>query len=367
MQTGQKIRVMLVDDSPIALQILERLLSDSPDIHIVGTARDGEQAIGLLPRLRPDVICTDYHMPHMDGLELIHRVMSSDPRPVLVVSVSVQDQGDEENIFTLLEAGALDVLPKPRGGSDPDYAYIKHELVKKIRVLSGVHVFRRHRLDPGLPHPSLSKEAERLMSSVPANVVAIGASTGGPPALQRILHALPADFPAPILCIQHISKGFLPGLVNWLQHGTALRIKIGEDGELARRGTVYLAPDDHHLLMDRHGRLHTPTSPDSTHKPSITETFSSLAASFGRQVIGILLTGMGDDGAAGLREIADNGGITIAQDEASCVVFGMPKVAIEIGAARFVLPLADIAPRVVDVMGEQSRRHSLRRTDESLS
>lgn len=347
MKSLSTIRVLLVDDSAIALRILEQLLDDEPEISVVGKANDGIEALELLPVVRPDVICTDYHMPRMDGLRLVERLMQEHPLPILVVSVSVQDQGNENNIFALLQAGALDVLPKPRGGVDPDYTYIKKELVHKIRVLSGIKVFQRNPdVKEDKSQSFLSKEAQRLMATVPATLVAIGASTGGPPALQQILSELPADFPAPILCIQHISKGFLQGLVKWLDNSCALRVKIADDGEPARAGIVYLAPEDHHLTMDSRGILHTPSVPEAAHLPSVTVTFQSLAHCCGQYVVAVLLTGMGDDGATGLRDIANAGGITIAQDEASCAVFGMPRVAIEIGAARFVLPLAEIGQRL---------------------
>lgn len=347
MNLKPKIRVLLVDDSPIALHILEQQIADAPDIAVVGKAANGLEALELVSRLKPDVVCTDYHMPRMDGLALTQRLMAEYPLPILVISVSVQNHGDEQTIFSLMEAGALDVLPKPRGGEREDLVSIKKELISKIRILSGVHVFRRPLQGGGGKVQSVcSPEAARMIRRVPVSVVAIGTSTGGPPALQTILSQLPASFPAPILCVQHISKGFLDGLVAWLQKTSPLRIKIAEEGERALPGTVYLAPDEHHLTMDICGVLRTTAAPLTRHIPSVTVTFHSLAESCGNRAIAILLTGMGDDGAEGLRDIADVGGITIAQDEASCAVFGMPKTAIEIGAARFVMPLTEIAARL---------------------
>jgi two-component system chemotaxis response regulator CheB len=336
------IRVLLVDDSPLALTILQRMLAASPEIQVVGTARNGREALALIPQLQPAVICTDLHMPVMDGLELTREVMLRYPRPMLVVSVSVQ-QDDTTNIFRLLEAGAVDVCPKPRSGLVTDDAHVTQELIGKIKILSGVVVFRKHRcasltpVSPGHAQPA-------VIGPAAVRMVAIGASTGGPQALQTILTELPPDFPVPILCVQHISEGFLQGLVDWLASQCRLKVKIAQPGELALPGTIYFPQERTHLQIDDNGRLMSSLAPPlEGHRPSVTLTFQSMARSYGSAAVGILLTGMGRDGAEGMRAIAQVAGITIAQDEESCAVFGMPKQAIDLGAAQYILPLHEIA------------------------
>jgi two-component system, chemotaxis family, protein-glutamate methylesterase/glutaminase len=348
------IRVLLVDDSPLALTALRRLLSASPEIQVVGTAQNGREALELIPQLQPAVICTDLHMPVMDGLELTREVMLRYPRPILVVSVSVQ-RDDTTNIFRLLEAGAVDVCPKPRSGLVTDEGQVTQELIAKIKILSGVVVFRRHRRT-SLP-PAAPGQAQRSVSGPAAvRIVAIGASTGGPQALQTILTELPADFPAPILCVQHISDGFLQGLVDWLAAQCRLKVKIAQPGELALPGTIYFPQERTHLEIDDNGRLMCSLAPPlEGHCPSVTLTFQSIARSYGSAAVGILLTGMGRDGAEGMRAIAQVAGITIAQDEESCVVFGMPKHAIDLGTARYILPVKDIARTLTRLLTSQPR------------
>lgn len=361
------IRVLLVEDSPIASTLWQRSLALETDIQVVGIAGDGKEALELLPKLNPDVICTDLHMPKMDGLALIQAVMATAPRPILVVSISVEQTRDQENIFRLLEAGAIDVFPKPRDGLSGSYKSLSGQLAQKIRVVAGVKVFTRRAtsLNPPLPSklnssgttppncelrwrsPSLSeapplaklpRRGQKARGTTNYELIAIGASTGGPQTLQAILPALRADFPIPIVCVQHISAGFLESFVAWLNSSCALKIAIAQSGQLPRAGTVYLAPDGQHLVIDNRGYLATQTAdPIDGHCPSVTALFESVARVYGRKSAGILLTGMGRDGARGLQAIAAAGGMTIAQNEASCIVFGMPKEAIALGAAGHVL------------------------------
>ena len=336
------VSVLLVDDSLIALTILSRMLSTSPDIQVVGKARSGSEALELIPRLQPAVICTDLNMPDMDGLQLTKEVMERFPRPILVVSAAVHPE-DAHNVFRLLEAGAIDVLPKPRGGLAADEQSVAQELIRKIRIIAGVVALTRRQrvvsgrtpLQDGLPSPPLSARP---------HVVAIGASTGGPQALRAILTQLPADFQAPVLCVQHISDGFLGGLVNWLAGQCAMPVKIAQSGERPLPGTVYFPQEGTHLEIDKAGRLVcSQKAPVDGHRPSVTATFRSVAEYCGDTAIGVLLTGMGSDGAQGMQEIFEAGGITIAQNEESSVIFGMPKQAIALGAVKYVLPVNKIA------------------------
>lgn len=377
------IRVFIVEDSPVVTLILKRIFASSPEIEVVGTAQNGLEALEIIPNLKPDVICTDLHMAKMNGLEFTREVMSKYPRPILVISASVQPE-DTYNVFQLLDAGAVDVFPKPRALSVQDYESLRQELISKIKILSGVAVFtlrRRHRGEsslnlftnnPGGIHystNSIHKESQRntvtptpskqttqpfsrLMShtSYPIShcqtkIVTIGASTGGPQALHTILANLPSNFGLPVICIQHISDGFLQGLVDWLATESKLPVKIAKMGDLPQAGIVYFPPEGQHLELNSQGKfLYSSSPPLSGHRPSVTVTFNSVAKFYGRSAVGILLTGMGRDGADGMLAIAQAGGVTIAQNEATSVVFGMPKEAIALGAAKYILPVNEICP-----------------------
>ena len=350
------IKVLLVEDSPIALAILQKLLASSREVEVVGTAENGIKALELIPQVQPHVICTDLHMKGMDGFELTKQVMAHYPRPILVVSNSVQSD-DSQNIFELLQAGAVDVFPKPVAGTFANYEQAKQKLISKIKVLSGVRVFTRTQKPPGarttIPPcvPTRTESVGGIMDvTSPLRAVAIGASTGGPKALHDILSRLPSRFPVPIICTQHISIGFLQGLVDWLSSECRLVVKIAQEGESPLPGTIYFAPDCHHLELNRGKFIYSSFDAVDGHRPSITAMFASVARFYGRGTAGILLTGMGKDGAAGIGAIAAAGGTTIAQDQSSCVIFGMPKEAIALGAVQHVLPLAEIAPWLVNTM-----------------
>lgn len=344
------IRVLLVDDSPIALHILQRLLSRSADIQVAGTAANGREALDLLPALNPDVICTDLHMPVMDGLEFTREVMNKYPRPILVLSISVEP--GSSNVFRLLEAGAVDFYPKPCAIQDADQEKLARELASKIRVLAGVHVFRRAGAATGAARlPTMLA----LRPSAPVRMVAIGASTGGPQALREILSHLPDGFPVPVVCVQHIGADFLTEMVAWLAETSPLPVRVAAQRELPQAGAVYFAPGDHHLEFDDGGRFNlTATPPCGGHRPSVTVTLRAVARRFGASAVGVLLTGMGRDGAEGMAEIAAAGGITIAQDEASSVVYGMPREAVALGAVQQVLPLQQIGPALAALAGSRS-------------
>ena len=364
---GRRIRVFLVDDSPLALEIVRRMLVSAPDIDVVGTAMNGVDALERLAGLAPDVLCTDLHMPHMDGLKLTRAVMAHDPLPILVMSASVQPN-QQHNIFTLLEAGAIDILAKPQGGLEADFAAMARELAHKIRVLSGVKVFRRRPAgaapcpqvsSPQVPSPqapSMPLGGRPGRSGARPRIVGLASSTGGPQALETLLGALPGNFPLPILCAQHIAQGFMAGLVQWLAGSCALPVRTAPEGEVPQPGCVYFPPDDRHLEIDDQGRLRcsAATGPGG-HRPSADLLLNSLARGFGADALGVVLTGMGQDGAQGLLAIHQAGGQTIAQDKASSVVFGMPGSAIALGAAQSVLALDAIAPSLMQLVGLPAR------------
>ncbi len=375
--TGKKIiKVLIVEDSPVALIILKRIFASSEEIEVVGTASNGLEGLELIPKLQPDVICTDLHMARMNGLEFTREVMMNFPRPILVISSSVRER-DTSTVFKLLEAGAVDVFPKPETGFKSDYDRLRQELINKVKILSGVKVFTHHRnrrisqekklesidrqeikitqqgrfrkADAKPRSPLLSS---RLQSST-MKLVAIGASTGGPQALQAILTQLPANFPLPGLCVQHISQGFLEGLVNWLDSQCSIGVKIASSGELLQPGIFYFPPEGHHLEVSSGGRCVCLAGPPvGGHRPSISVTLNSVARQYGSKAAGVLLTGMGRDGADGMLAIAKAGGLTIAQDEATSVIFGMPKEAIALDAAQHILPINSIAPLLISKVRE---------------
>lgn len=378
------IQVYLVDDSPVALALLKRILASAPDVKVVGWAGSGDRAIVEIEQLRPDVICTDLHMPRMNGLELTRAVMATMPRPILAISASVQAGEDRANIFALLEAGAVDVFPKPQSGLQEDYEAIQQQLLEKIRILAGVKVFSRRGAgaasgaiaSPEVPQGAVQRSRRSPESTAtlappvthppvgPGNgaglgggVVALGASTGGPQALQAILGRLPATFPLPVLCVQHISEGFLTGLATWLRSHCALAVQVAQPGQQPQPGNVYFAPEQRHLELDGRGYFRmTTTPPVAGHRPAITVTFESIARCYGHRAVGVLLTGMGSDGAAGLAAIAKAGGVTMVQDEATSVVFGMPGSAIALGVVQRVLPLEAIAPALQSTCAILDRR-----------
>ncbi|MCR4287621.1 MAG: chemotaxis-specific protein-glutamate methyltransferase CheB [Deltaproteobacteria bacterium] len=339
---NKAIRVLLVDDSPVALHVLRKMLSGARDIEVAGTAANGEEALGMIPRLDPHVICTDIHMPVMDGIGLTQEVMDRFPKPILVISVSAKNP-ESRNVFRILQLGALDIFPKP-SGEEPGYEGQARELQARIRILAGVHVFRRMPKAEPITY-------QRVVSTIKApKVIVIGASTGGPQALQEILSRLPADFPAPVVCVQHIGEGFMAGLVEWLGSMCRIKVKQAVDKETPKPGTAYFPEEGTHLVFDPSGRFsHSRDKPVNGHRPSITVTMRSAAETFKSSATGVLLTGMGNDGAEGMKAIGDAGGFTIAQDERTSVVFSMPNAAIGLKAVRLVLPLDDIAGRLAAV------------------
>ncbi|MGF1567245.1 MAG: chemotaxis-specific protein-glutamate methyltransferase CheB [Nodosilinea sp.] len=350
------IRVLLVEDSQIAVVILKRILEPFPQIELVGTASTGVEALALMPEAQPDVICTDLHMPQMDGLEFTKEVMFRYPCPILVISASVQEE-DTHQVFDLLEAGAVDIFPKPLSGlvvNDPEF---NRALLNKIQVLSGVRVFKKRRLGRASSDNCESKNLSAFKASTHfrPKIIVVGASTGGPQALQELFSILPANFPVPVICVQHICLGFLQGFIEWLANSCQLPIQIAQPGEIPKAGHIYFPPEQQHLGLNHKGRFVCTNSPPvDGHRPSVTATFQSVTQVYGRKTLGILLTGMGRDGAAGMKTIVEAGGITIAQDEATSIVFGMPKEAIKLGAASQVLPIQAIAPALLHLFATQS-------------
>jgi two-component system chemotaxis response regulator CheB len=345
----KKIRTLLVDDSPIVINILKRILAQSQEIEVVGTAANGQEGIEKLKELDPDVVCTDLMMPVMNGLELTKQIMQNYPKPILVVSSALEGK-DQSNVFQLLQAGALEVFPKPQGGSEKDYEGIRNKLESKIKMIHSIPVFKsKLRKESENLSPSRTMTRAQKMNAI--HYLVIGASTGGPNALQKILERLPESFSIPVICVQHINDGFIGSLVAWLNQSTKLKIKIMEDEEVPVSGRVYFPKDKRHLVIDGAGKLKESREVSiNGHTPSINITFKSFAVHRGSSTLGVILTGMGDDGASGLLSLKHMGGKTIGESADTCVVYGMPRVAHEIGAIDFQLPLDKIPEKIMSLV-----------------
>jgi two-component system chemotaxis response regulator CheB len=337
------IKVLVVEDSPVVSEFLVFILGSDPDIRVVGTAHDGEEALVAVRRTRPDVITMDIHMPRLNGLEATRRLMETDPTPIVIVSGS-EDAREVVTTFDAMEAGALAVLRRPNGPGHPDHDATARELVQTVKLMAEVKVVRRWpRRRPGEPAP---RAVEMGLAQEPAKlrIVAIGASTGGPPALQTILAALPKSFPAPIVIVQHMAAGFSQGFMEWLAQSAALPMHLATHGELMLPGHVYLAPDEVQMKVTRNERIAlAKDEPENGLRPSVSYLFRSVAEVYGCDAVAGLLTGMGRDGAQELRLLKDKGAVTFAQDKESSVVHGMPGEAIRLDAAMLVLPPEKIA------------------------
>jgi two-component system chemotaxis response regulator CheB len=335
--------VLIVDDSPTARNVLAAVLSADPAIDILGFAENGQQAIDLTRSLSPDVITMDINMPVMNGLQATKEIMIETPTPIIVVS-STGRIDEVEWSMQALRAGALTAIKKPSGPDAPDFVALCKEIVHTVKAMAGIYVIR-HRRAPAetvVPHAPSQPAFDAAKSSLRA--VAIAASTGGPPALGTLLGALPSSFPAPILLVQHIVPSFVEGFVAWLDSVVDVKVKLAVHHQRVEPGTVYVAPPDRHLGMSSPTRLELSDKPAvDGFRPAATHLFGSLADSVGGEVAAVIMTGMGSDGVPGLKRVHDAGGYTIAQDEQSCVVFGMPQAAITAGVIDATLPLESIA------------------------
>ncbi len=340
------LRVLIAEDSATARALLVAILRSDPGIEIVGEARDGEEAVSMTVELKPDLVTMDVAMPRLDGFEATKRIMAEAPTPIVIVS-SVVDVHAVDTGLQALRAGALSVLAKPAGPQSPDFAESCKQLLSTIKAMAGVKVVRR-RFDILPGHPVPVAKPGRAMTS---RVVALAASTGGPGALQRVLGGLPANFPLPILIIQHIARGFIDGLATWLDDASPLKVKVAEAGEMALPGVVYVGAEDRHLGITAKGNIVLSEDPPiGGFRPSASYLFHSVAMAYGTSVISVILTGMGQDGMSGMRAIRERRGTVIAQDEATSIVFGMPKAVIEAGLADHVLPLSAIGPWLADAV-----------------
>lgn len=369
------IRVVVVDDSAMMRRFITDMLQRDPAIQVVGVASNGREAIEVVQQLRPDVVTMDVRMPVMDGVATTEHLMAYCPTPILVLTASLASY-DVDITFKMLGAGALEVVEKPRGSDPQALEHAARDLVRRVKILSRVKVVthlrgRRRALNDGSPpspalrnHQTLPAAAQPhpaiAPSSVPASasapdaslcpVVVIGASTGGPRIIHQIIAGLPQSFPAAVLIVQHIAEGFSEGMAEWLASAGTLPVRIAQEAAPVRPGEALIAPDQRNLLVTPQGTIHLSDAPLLMQRPSIDITMQAIADVYGSRAIGVLLTGMGRDGAYGMLSLYRRNAYTIAQDEASCAIFGMPRAAIQLGAVREVLPPTAIAARLVELV-----------------
>ena len=348
------IRVLVVEDSPVARTLLIHLLNSDAEIQVVGTAVSGREAVLFMAHNKPDLITMDIHMLEMDGFEATRIIMETNPVPIVIVTGSA-DMRDMETSFRAIEAGALTVLPKPQGIGRPEHEKDTRQLLTTIKLMSEIKVVRRWARKAGgalAPH-------ETSVPPAPATVkvVAIGASTGGPPVIEKILTKLPVDFPAPVLIVQHMAKGFIHGFAEWLGQTSSLPVHVPVHGSMTRPGHVYIAPEDAHMRMDAAGRISCISgAPENGLRPSVSHLFRSAAKVFGHHAVGVLLTGMGKDGSAELKLMKEAGAVTIAQNEESSVVYGMPGEAVRLDAAQYVVSADRIAQVLTGIAMAKGKR-----------
>jgi two-component system, chemotaxis family, protein-glutamate methylesterase/glutaminase len=347
---GRPVRVLIVEDSAVVRELLMELFSNEPGMTVIGVAADGAEAIAAVERLRPDVITMDINMPKMNGFEATRQIMRRVPTPIVIVSASWDPQ-EVRTTFQAVEAGAVAVLPRPRGVGHPDFNGESRTLVQTVRAMAEVKVVRRWAQTPfapraqPVPAPIAPVAGGRVR---PVDLIAIGASTGGPAALHALLTQLPANLSFPIVIVQHIAAGFVEGFVEWLVQSTRFPVHLAKQGMTMQPGHAYVAPDRHHLAVGPGGTLLLrDTPPEAGLRPAVGHLFRSVAQVYGGRAGAVLLTGMGADGAAELKQLKDLGAPTIAQDRASCVVFGMPGEAIKRDAATWVLSPEAIAALLV--------------------
>jgi two-component system chemotaxis response regulator CheB len=353
----KKVRVLIVDDSAFMRKVLETIFNSDPQFQVVAHAKDGREAVALAESLKPDVITMDINMPHVDGLQATAQIMTTNPRPIVVVS-SESKEGAASTLKAL-ELGAIEFVAKPSGAIDLDMQSVKEELLRKVRMAAKVRVVRTASRFASTLQASNTR-AEAVSSAAKSNaggraesansvdvrfpVVVLAASTGGPATVMRLAPGFTRDFPAAIILVQHMPAAFTSQYAAQLAEFTEIRVKEAESNESLQAGTLYICPGGQHLRLTSSGRisLDATTGRINGYLPNIDVTMESVASYAGAMSIGAVLTGMGNDGAAGARAIKKVGGLVLAQDEATSVIFGMPAEAIKIGVVDQVLSIDDI-------------------------
>ena len=340
------MRIAIVNDMLMPVEAMRRVIIAHGGHQVVWVARDGEEAVRQCERDRPDLILMDLVMPRLDGIEATRRIMAKTPCAIVIVTASVHDQ--TAKVFEAMGAGALDAVNTPMLGSGTDTDGPK-SLLTKIDTIRRLIAPTPWHPACGTPHHDPARGT--VTGTLHESLVCLGTSAGGPAALASVLAGLPADFPAAIVIVQHVDAQFAQGLANWLASHSRLPVRLAEEGEQLQHSVVLLAGRDHHLVLTSPHRLgYSQAAADCAYRPSVDVFFKSVAQHRRRQTIGVLLTGMGRDGAEGLLALREHGFLTIAQDQASSAVFGMPKAAADLNAAAEILTLDKIAPRLVNVV-----------------
>jgi two-component system chemotaxis response regulator CheB len=340
------IRVMIVEDSLVVRTLLAHIIAGDPRLEVVAAVASAEEALAQLAAVRPDVISMDIRLPGMDGLEATRQIMADQPTPIVVISASF-DRNQVNPTMDALRAGALAAVEKPVGVTDPDYRTIAAEIRTQLVIMSQVAVVRRRMRTPatGTRTAGRPRVAPRLLLCA--------ASTGGPQALARLFGSLPGDLPLPVLLVQHMGGAFMEGFASWLDSVVPQRVRLAQAGELPQAGTIYVAPGDRHLTLLPSGKLGlSDAEPVGGQRPAATVLFGSAAAALDGAALAVVLTGMGDDGAVGVRQLVAAGGAAIAEHESTAVVNGMPAAAVREGA--LALPLDLIGPQLRRIMAREA-------------
>lgn len=351
------IKALIVDDSAVMRQHIKHVLEADSEIQVIGMSENGLDAVNFVQENKPDIVTMDINMPKMNGHEATRRIMETTPVPIVIVTASYE-KNDVEKSFLAMEAGALAIVEKPFGLGHAGYDSTAKDLVDTVKIMSEVKVIRRW---PAKRVRQLTETPENGLPRIDIprslGLIAIGASTGGPPVLQTILAGLGKKLPVPVVVVQHISKGFVDGLIDWLKLSTGLDIHAASHNERLQPGHVYFAPDDCHMGVRSDGRLQlSKEPPENGLRPSVSYLFRSALTAYSANVVAVLLTGMGKDGAEELKLLKDIGAVTIAQDKESSVVYGMPGEAVRLGAASYVLTPEKISHALVSLAAQANRR-----------
>lgn len=341
------IRVLIADDSAFMRKIISDLINSDSELEVISAARNGREALELIEKLNPDVITLDLEMPKLNGLETLKKIMRTSPKPVVMISHLTQ----EGAITTLncLDAGAMDFIPKPSGSISLDFGKMAADLTQKIKV--AYHNFKPNMVRSLIKKPRPKEITPCFHSTCKNMVVALGTSSGGPRALKEVIPLLPANFPAGMVIVQHMPAGFTRSLADRLNNESKIKVKEAEEGDQIEPGLALLAPGNYHLEIKAGGIVHLDQRPQLWGvRPCVDYMMESIAPLYGQRVIGVILTGMGRDGANGMAEIKKHGGETIAQNQETCLVYGMPRAVVERGLANHILPLQDIAYQIVHLL-----------------
>jgi len=355
------IKVLIVDDSPTVRLLLEFIFEQNSDIKVVGKLSNGKQAVEDIKKYNPDIITMDIDMPVMNGLEATRQIMSSNPIPIIVITAK-NNASDVKISMEALAAGALTVIEKPKGLNIAKNVAITNKLIQVVKTYSQVKVIKRSSARHERTIAASAQQEKELICETPVsnewknrNYIAIGISTGGPDLLKKIFMSVSDKFPYPILVVQHITDGFLEGMVTWLNSFTNASVKIAVQGEFLHPGNIYFAPNNYNMGVVSNRISLQPREAEALFCPSVKHLFHSFLKPDASKTIALLLTGMGNDGAVELKQLRDNGALTIAQDKKSSVIFGMPNEAIKLNGAKYVLNSDQISKMFSLINGQNSR------------